>query len=55
MLALGANTRLASVRLLVGVGQWCVPVRPLVGEILGLRGDILEALPLRLAPISTVP
>ena len=32
MLHLGTDTRLAPVNFLVGIGQRCIPVRPLVDE-----------------------
>ena len=54
MLDLRPDTRLTPVRLLVGIGQRRIAVRPLVGKILGIRGDLPESLPLRLAPVGTV-
>lgn len=54
MLDLGADTRLATVRLLVGIRQRRIAVSPFVGEILGVRRQFLETLPLRLAPVGAV-
>ncbi len=54
MLDLGADAGLAAVGLPVCIGQRRVPVSPLVGEILRLRRDFLEPLPLRLAPVGAV-
>lgn len=54
MLDLGTHAGLASIGLPVGIGQRRVPVGTLIGKVLGLRRNVLESLPLRLAPIGTV-
>ncbi len=54
VLDLGAHTRLAPVRFLVGFGQRAVSVGALVGEVLRLGRDSLEPLTLIFAPVGAV-
>lgn len=54
MLDLGPDAGFAPVGFPVSLGQWRIAVRPPVGEVLCLRGDLLETLPPRLAPVGTV-
>ena len=49
-----SDTRLAPVGFLVGFRQRAVPVGAFVGEVLRLRRDLLESLPLLLAPVGAV-
>ena len=53
-LDLGPDTRLATVRRLVGIGEWSVSISPLVGEIPDIGSQCLGSFPLRLAPVGAV-
>lgn len=52
VLDLGAHRGLAAIGLLVRIAERPVLVRPLIGEILGLGGDVLEPFALLLSPRS---
>src|SRR5689334_3545693 len=49
-----AHRRLSAVGLPIAWAQGAVPVRSLVGEVLGARGNLLELLALVFSPISAV-
>lgn len=54
MLNLGAHARFKAVGRLIRVGQRRIAVGPRVGEVLGVRCDLLQPLTLFLAPVSAV-